>query len=129
MDTSKRLVNIFFVGSLFLAWGIFAKTIELVYGWFSVRDYHLLGKSFTETTLLGAGLALALIFWCRKNARVSTTINEVVDELIKVTWPGWEETRNNSRMTVIVTVIIAAILWTFDQVFGHLTSILLGSGS
>lgn len=129
MDTSKRLVNLFYVGSLFLAWGIFAKTIELVYGWFAVRDGHLLGKSFTETTLLGAGLALAVLFWCRKHPRISATINEVADELVKVTWPSWEETRNNSRLTIIVTMIIAAILWAFDQVFGHLTSILLGSGS
>jgi preprotein translocase SecE subunit len=129
MDTSKRIVNLFYVASVFLAWGIFAKTIEMFYGWWAVRDAHLLGKSFTETTLYGAVLALALLFWSRRNPRVSTTINEVADELLKVTWPTKEETLTNSRLTVIVTLIIAAILWAFDQVFGHLTSILLGSGS
>jgi preprotein translocase subunit SecE len=32
-------------------------------------------------------------------------------------------------VTVIVTVIIAAILWGFDQVFGRLTNYLLGGGA
>jgi preprotein translocase subunit SecE len=31
-------------------------------------------------------------------------------------------------VTVIVTLIIALILWVFDQVFGHLTSMMLGGG-
>ena len=57
-------------------------------------------------------------------------VTEVTDETSKVTYgPNWEETKSNTVVTVIVTVIIAAILWGFDQVFGRLTNYLLGGGA
>ena len=39
---------------------------------------------------------------------------------------AWDETKTNTMVTVIVTAIIAAILWVFDQVFGWLTDRMLG---
>jgi preprotein translocase SecE subunit len=129
MNASKRMVSLFFASSTLLAWGIYAKTFELLFSTFGVRDSHLLGKGFTMTTLVGAAAALATLFYTWRHPTVRPTINEVADELTKVVWPTWEETRNNTRVTVIVTVIIAAILWVFDQVFGHLTNMILSGGA
>ena len=126
MDRSKRMVNLFFAGSTLLAWAIFAKTFGLLFGVLGMRNAHLLGKDFTTTTLLGAGAAVALLFWAWRSAQVRPVINEVADELSKVTWPTRDETKNNSKMTVVVTMIVAMILWVFDQVFGNLTSLILG---
>ena len=123
------MVNLFFASSTLLAWGFYAKTFELLFSTFGVRDRHLLGKGFTMTTLVGAVAALATLFYTWRHPVVRPTINEVADELTKVVWPTWEETKNNTRVTVIVTVIIAAILWVFDQVFGHLTNMILSGGA
>lgn len=126
MDASKRIVNLFYAGSTLIAWAIFAKSFGLIFGLAGMRNAHLLGKDFTTTTLLGAVAALAALFWAWRSSQVRPYINEVADELVKVTWPTWEETKNNSKMTIVVTAIVALILWVFDQVFGNLTSLILG---
>lgn len=126
MDASKRLVNLFFGASTLLAWLVLGSVLSAVLGLVGFRDYHILGKQFTSSTLLGALAALALFAWAWRHPRLKPFVHEVADELVKVTWPTWEETRNQTRVTIVVTVIIAVILWVFDQVFGNLTSLILG---
>ena len=101
---AKRLVSLFFVSSTLLAWGIFAKTIELVFSMTNVTNRALLGKGFTMATLLGAVAALALLFWAWRHRKIRPMINEVGDELSKVVWPTWDDTKNNTVITVIVTI-------------------------
>ena len=126
MDASKRMVNLFFAATTMMAWVVFSKFFALVFTTVGVRDAHILGKGFTSSTLLAAFAAIALLFWVWRHDRYRPLTHEVADELVKVTWPTWEETRSNSKVTIIVTLVIALILWVFDQVFGHLTSLLLG---
>lgn len=129
MDASKRMVNLFFAGATLLAWMTFSKFYQSIFGVLKVRDTHLLGKEFTLSTGIAAATALVLLVWVWKHPRLKPQLDEVGEELIKVTWPDWEETRNHSKITIIVTMIIAAILWIFDQVFGNLTERLLQLGS
>ena len=126
MNASKRMVNMFFVAATLLAWGIFAKTFELVFAMSNIRNVALLGKGFTMATLVGAVVALAMLFWAWRHRRIRPMINEVGDELTKVVWPTWDDTKKNTVITVIVTIIISAILALFDLVFKWLTERMLG---
>ena len=126
MEASKRMVNLFYAGATLIAWWAFSNFFVSLFGVLKMRDTHLLGKQFTLSTGIGALTAAVLFIYCWKNSRIRTQIDEVGEELVKVTWPGWEETRDHSKITIIVTMIIAAILWVFDQVFGNLTDMLLG---
>jgi preprotein translocase subunit SecE len=126
MDASKRLVNLFFAATTLLAWLVLGRVLGAVFSAVGVRDHQILGKQFTSTTLLGGLAAVALAAWAWRHVRLKPFLSEVADELVKVTWPTWEETRNNTRVTIVVTVIISLILWVFDQVFGNLTSLILG---
>ncbi len=126
METSKRMVNLFLVGSTLTAAVVFFKTFETVFLTVGMRNAHLLGKGFTTAHLLGAAAGLTLLFWATRHPTIMPTLREVGDELTKVTWPTWEETKNHTRVTIIVTLIISFILWVFDQVFGNLTSMILG---
>ncbi|MCA9526940.1 MAG: preprotein translocase subunit SecE [Myxococcales bacterium] len=126
MDASKRLVNLFFAASTLIAWFIFAKLLASVFVMVGMRDHHLLGKQFTSSTLIGALAAVAALMWTWRHVRFRPLVNEVADELVKVTWPSWEETRNQTRITIVVSIVVALILWVFDQVFGNLTALILG---
>lgn len=126
MDVSKRMVNIFFVGATLLTWIIFTKAFGEIFRAANIHDIALLGKGFKMSNLVGAVVTLAALFWVWRHRTIRPTINEVCDELSKVVWPSWDETKSNTVVTVIVTIIIGAILWVFDQVFGNLTSIILG---
>jgi preprotein translocase subunit SecE len=126
MEASKRIVNIAFTAGTFLAWWIFAHVFEAVFGALGIRDAGLLGRRFTTTTLLGAAAAVALLFWAWRHPRVRPLAHEAADELTKVTWPSWKEVKTNTRITVVVAIVVAVILWVFDLVFGNLTNLILG---
>ncbi len=126
MEASKRMVNLFLVASTLTAAVVFYKTFELVFLTVGMRNAHLLGKQFTTAHLLGAAAGVALLFWATRHETIMPSLRECGDELTKVTWPTWEETKNHTKVTIIVTLIIAFILWVFDQVFGNLTSMILG---
>jgi preprotein translocase subunit SecE len=127
MDASKRLVNLFLAASTLMAWVLFTKIYATVFTTFGVRDAHLLGRQFTTSTLIAAATAVVLLFWILRHPRHRPWLQEAGDELVKVTWPTWEETRNQTKVTVVVTLVIAVILWLFDQVFGNLTGWILGA--
>ena len=122
---ARRLVNLFYAGATLIAFVVFGKLFASVFRTIGMRDAHLLGREFTTSTLLGAVTAIALLFWAWRSAQVRPFVNEAGDELTKVTWPDWEETRDQSKVTIGITLIIATILWVFDQVFGNLTDLIL----
>ncbi|NLA79539.1 MAG: preprotein translocase subunit SecE [Chloroflexi bacterium] len=51
---------------------------------------------------------------------------ETIGELRKVTWPTWKEALALTRVVLIVTVIMAAILGLLDFVFARLVGLLIG---
>lgn len=126
MDASKRLVNLFFSGAVILAWVTFSKFYASVFSVIGTRDTALLGKQFTLSTAFGVATAVVAFIWIWRHAYYRPFVYEAADELVKVIWPDWEETKTNTKVTIWVTVIIALVLWVFDQVFGNLTNLILG---
>ena len=53
--------------------------------------------------------------------------DEVIGELVKVTWPSREETTNNSMVVIVASLIFAGSLALFDYVWAQITEIFLFS--
>lgn len=65
------------------------------------------------SVVIGIGLYLGL----SKNAKSSGFMNEVVAEVVKVTWPEQEETVK-ATIAVLISVVIAGVaLWIVDGVW------------
>jgi preprotein translocase subunit SecE len=126
MDTSKRIVQFAYGAGTFLAAVLFSRLFGSIFGLVGARDPQLLGKDFTLTTLLAGVSAVVLLLWTWRHARIRPLAHEVADELVKVTWPTWDETKTNGRITVAVSIVVALILGVFDWVFGGLTNYILG---
>lgn len=126
MDTSKRIVQFAYGAGTFLAAVLFSRLYGSIFGLVGARDPQLLGKDFTLTTLLAGVSAVVLLLWTWRHARIRPLAHEVADELVKVTWPTWDETKTNGRITVAVSIVVALILGVFDWVFGGLTNYILG---
>jgi len=47
-------------------------------------------------------------------ARTRDFVNEVVDELKKVTWPDWPQLKNATFVILIFVMIVAGIIWVMD---------------
>ncbi len=59
--------------------------------------------------------------------RIKRFWRETIGELRKVTWPTRQEAWALTRIVLIVTVIMAAILGLMDFVFGQLIGLLVGA--
>ena len=118
----KRYVNLGFVIGSLLAWAVFspfcAWILELVH---PVWDQPLIGVEFRVSNLLGLVSALGLVTWAWTNDEIYTQAIEIGNELSKVTWPNWEDTKKATIVVVITTLIIAAILGSFDFVWAKVT--------
>jgi preprotein translocase SecE subunit len=84
----------------------------------------LLGNSLTVTDLVGIAVAAGAGYWAFKDARAHEYSMDVVNELRKVTWPSRKETQTATVVVIITTLVVAAILGLFDQVWGGLTGLL-----
>jgi len=58
-------------------------------------------------------------------AKTKKFVQDVQVELKKVTWPSWKELRGATLIVVVMTLIIAAILWIFDKIFDLAITVLL----
>ncbi len=58
--------------------------------------------------------------------RIKNWWRQTVGELRKVTWPSKEEALSLTRIVLIVTVLMSAILGVLDFVFARLVGLLVG---
>jgi preprotein translocase subunit SecE len=100
--------------------------MELV-GW----AFAIAGIVVSETA--ANGLALALTAGAAFGTWVHPVVHqfclETVQETRKVVWPTRKETRDNTIIVVVVSIIFALMLWAFDQVWKQLFSLILDMGA
>ena len=124
MPSQARLVNMTFLTAALLLWVISASfvagVLDMTYPEF---DLALIGSEFRLSDLLGIGIGIFGGVYLFRHERLFQLANEVAFEVRKVTWPGIDETRLQTIVTVVVTIIIALCLWAFDVMFSALTKL------
>ena len=118
-----RYVNMAFVAAGLIAWVVFSDLfrwgIELVG---TAYNSQIIGHNFRVADFLGLLIAFAFTVYCRRDDKIYTFALESGNELAKVTWPSYSETRLATIVTIIVTIIIAMILEGFDYIWAALSS-------
>ena len=117
-----RYVNMSFIAAALICWVILTEFS----GWllsFMGRGANpeLLGEKFRLADILGIVVAGGLALYLKK--RYGRQAMEIGNELAKVTWPTWKETKMATIVVIIVTIIIALILGAFDYVWAQLSSL------
>lgn len=117
-----RYVNMSFIGVALLGWVILSEFASwgLVLAGASYNP-EVLGHNFRLGNLLGLAIAVLLTLYLKK--RYNTIAMEIGNELSRVTWPTWSETKLSTIVVIIVTIIIALILGGFDYVWAQLSSL------
>lgn len=117
-----RYVNLSFVAIglvLYVVLGeLFSGIIE-IFG--SSANVAILGSNFRLGQLLAMLAAGGIAFSLRRNERVHEYAMEVGQELSKVTWPTWKDTKRATLVVIVTTLVIAAILGLLDFVWGALS--------
>jgi len=125
----QRFVNIAYVLAGLLTWVISATFFGGILDLIS-RDFDkpLIGTDFLRSDLLGLVAGLAVGIALKLNRNVNTWGLEVANELKKVTWPSWEETKISTVVVIITSIIVALILGAFDALWAFLSSAIYSLG-
>jgi preprotein translocase subunit SecE len=122
-----RYVNMAFVGVGILCWIVFAEFFTWGLTLFGAGvNRQLIGHNFRLADLIGLVTAAGLALFLRRHDQVSQFSMEVGNELSKVTWPSFSETRLSTVVVIVVTIIFAAVLGAFDYLWAALSSLVYG---
>lgn len=112
----KRLVVVFYlvfglVFALFLDHVL--DTVWAKAGW-SNKAETLDSVGWRITTVLGVVLSAATCIAAFMVEKPRTVSLEIATELMKVTWPSWDETRVSTIAVVLASIIAATLLYGID---------------
>jgi preprotein translocase SecE subunit len=122
MGSRNTWVALFYLSSIALFTIVLDKAIGTGLALSNTRNTAILGDNFTLSTAIGLAVSVGVGAYCWVTPKIRGFCDESVDELGKVSWPDWVETRTNTLVTVIFSFICAGILGVMDAVFGWLTN-------
>jgi len=113
----KRLVVIFYLVTGIVVALFLEHLVGLLWAKTGWADREIIeGLGWRVSTLVGYGLAAAIAIGAYLNPKLHTLSMEVANELMRVTWPTWGETRTSTIAVIVASVISAAILFVIDSV-------------
>ena len=120
-----RAVNLSFVATGILLWLISVDLYAFVFEIVGRRfDIQLIGQEFVLSDLLGILTGIVGAAALKRHEKVNTLAHEIANELSKVTWPSWPETRSSTVVVIIVTLICALGFAFFDFIWSNLTGLI-----
>jgi preprotein translocase subunit SecE len=121
MRSIGSIVAISFIATGLLLWVVLDKGLTALWALLGWINAPMIGTTFTTTTLIALVIAVAATAVSWRHATINTLSREVVQELQKVSWPSWLETRASTVVVIAFSFILAAILGLFDYVFAALS--------
>lgn len=128
MRSIGSIVAISFILAGLLLWTVLDKGLTALWALAGWINSPLLGATFTMTTLVALVIALVVTFVVWRHHTVNELSREVVQELKKVSWPDWLETRAATIVVIVFSFILAGILGGFDLIFASLSDGLFSVG-
>lgn len=121
MRSKSTFVNGFFIVLGGISIFILNRTLISIFTAAKITNTPILGDNFMLSTLLAVVLGAVVGFIAFKNPRLSRTVNESVDEMFKINWPSFEESKRNTMIVVATSVVASIILGAFDLTFSWLS--------
>ena len=122
MRSKTTVVALFFIVSTLVTAWVLDRAFTSLMGLARFNNAPILGDRFTTSTLAAVVVAAAVAFVLWSRPKSKTFVGEVIDELYKVNWPGWGETKVSTVVVIVTSLIAAAILGVFDITFGYLAA-------
>jgi len=122
MKTKNTLVGIFFVGSAIIIAVVLSVAYGTLFATLRINDTPLIGDRVTISRLAGVGTAALVAIGCYLWPKTKNFVGDCAEELNKVNWPAWQETKTSTLVVIVTSVISAAILGVFDITFQILSN-------
>ena len=108
----KRLVVIFYL----IAGIVVMLFLAHLFDRFDWANRELFEGGFNRSGLIGFVLAAALAITAYRHPKTHDLSLDVASELMKVTWPTWQETRTSTMAVVVASLVAAVILFFIDTI-------------
>jgi preprotein translocase subunit SecE len=116
MDPKRLVVVAFLVFGIVIALFL-GHLLELVVARFSLSNGRPIeGLDWKYTDVAGVLITLGAGIYGWTNAKTRSLALEVATELMRVTWPSWEETRVSTFAVVVASLIAACVLFFIDTI-------------
>ncbi len=114
MDPRRLVVVSYLVFGLILTLFL-GRLVELLMGQIGVTNTEIIsGTGIKLADVLGFVLTAGLAGYAWTNPRINTLSMEVATELMRVTWPSWEDVRVSTIAVVVASLVAAIILFGMD---------------
>lgn len=114
MDPRRLVVVAYLVFAIILALFL-GSMLELAFASLNLGNARVIeGLDFKVTDIVGVVVTLGAGAWCWTNPRINTLSMEVATELMRVTWPSWDETRVSTIAVILASIIASLILFGMD---------------
>jgi preprotein translocase subunit SecE len=128
MRQKTTFVALFFLCAGLVVAYVCHRSAESLFGLARINNSPILGDNFPLSALIGAVLGLGTAAALFNIPRTNQLAGEVVDELYKVAWPSSAETRVNTMVVIVTSVVASLILGVFDITFSQLSTLLANTG-
>jgi preprotein translocase subunit SecE len=93
----------------------FGRLVELAFAQLAISNGEVLaGTGIKAADLVGFALAAGLGVYAWTNPKVKGLSLEVATELMRVTWPSWEDVRVSTFAVVVASLVAAVVLFGMD---------------
>ena len=114
MDPRRLVVVSYLVFGLILTMFL-GKVVELLMGRIGVTNGEIIaGTQIKIADVLGFVLTAGGAAYAWTNPRVKGLSMEVATELMRVTWPSWEDVRVSTIAVVVASLVAAVLLFGMD---------------
>ncbi len=114
----KTWVGLFFITAGLIVAFVLSLALKSLFAALRVTDTEIVGERITMTVLLAMVVGALITVGCAMWPKSRGFVDHVIDELYKVNWPTWGETKVNTAVVIVTSVISAIILGAFDISFG-----------
>lgn len=114
----KTWVGLFFIVAGLVVALVLGLALQSLFASLRVTDTEILGERVTLTRVLAILVAGGAAIGCYLWPKSKSFVDHVMEELDKVNWPSWGETKVNTAVVIVFSVISAVILGAFDITFG-----------
>jgi len=128
MRQKTTFVALFFLFAGLVVAFVLHRSAESIFSLARINNAPVLGDNFPLSALIGAVIGLGVAVTLFNVPRTHNLAGEVVDELNKVAWPTAAETRVNTMVVIVTSVVASLILGVFDITFSQLSVLLANSG-
>lgn len=108
----------------YLYWGYFVTGCIVAY-----LVAQIVGKVWGEghdsiAMAIGAATGIVAVIAAWKNQRIRTLSQEVLDELVAVTWPSRQETYTATVVVIVTSVVSALVIFFLDRFWSWFTDMI-----